>query len=59
MNLLLHELTFVSDLGMDDEEEEAVPLPNVNSAILKKVRRNILREKECFEAQIEELCALT
>ena len=26
------------DLGMDDEEEEAVPLPNVNSAILKKVK---------------------
>ena len=27
----------VSDLGMDEDEEEAVPLPNVNSAILKKV----------------------
>ena len=25
------------DLGMDDDEEEAVPLPNVNAAILKKV----------------------
>ena len=31
---------FNVDLGMDDEEEEAVPLPNVNSAILKKVRNN-------------------
>ena len=29
-----------ADLGMDDDEEEAVPLPNVNSAILKKVHRN-------------------
>ena len=27
----------ISDLGMDEDEEEAVPLPNVNSAILKKV----------------------
>ena len=25
------------DLGMDEDEEEAVPLPNVNAAILKKV----------------------
>ena len=33
-------MTFLSvclDLGMDDDEEEAVPLPNVNAAILKKV----------------------
>jgi len=25
------------DLGMDEDEEEPVPLPNVNAAILKKV----------------------
>ena len=32
--------TMLEDLGMDEEEEEIVPLPNVNAAILKKV--NIL-----------------
>ena len=26
-----------SDLGMEEDDEEAVPLPNVNAAILKKV----------------------
>ena len=31
---ILHSLL---DLGMDDDEEEVVPLPNVNAAILKKV----------------------
>jgi len=25
------------DLGMDDEDDEPVPLPNVNSVIMKKV----------------------
>ncbi len=30
---------FSSDLGMDDEgDDDPVPLPNVNAAILKKVR---------------------
>ena len=29
--------TMLEDLGMEEEEDEAVPLPNVNAAILKKV----------------------
>ena len=30
-------LLAVTDLGMDDEDDEPVPLPNVNSVIMKKV----------------------
>ncbi|RWS07785.1 S-phase kinase-associated protein 1-like protein [Dinothrombium tinctorium] len=29
--------TMLEDLGMDEDDDEAVPLPNVNSTILKKV----------------------
>jgi len=29
--------TMLEDLGMDEEDDEAIPLPNVNAAILKKV----------------------
>ena len=35
--LILIGLYFPSDLGMDEDDDEAVPLPNVNAAILKKV----------------------
>ena len=31
--------TMLEDLGMEEEEDEAVPLPNVNAAILKKVNK--------------------
>ena len=27
----------LTDLGMDDDDDEPVPLPNVNGAIMKKV----------------------
>ncbi|XP_030835539.1 S-phase kinase-associated protein 1 [Strongylocentrotus purpuratus] len=29
--------TMLEDLGMDEEDDDAIPLPNVNSTILKKV----------------------
>ena len=29
--------TMLEDLGMDEDDEEVVPLPNVNAAIMKKV----------------------
>ncbi|KAK3735676.1 hypothetical protein QZH41_011996, partial [Actinostola sp. cb2023] len=29
--------TMLEDLGMDEDDDDAVPLPNVNAAILKKV----------------------
>ncbi|KAF6030591.1 SKP1 [Bugula neritina] len=29
--------TMLEDLGVDDDEDEPIPLPNVNAAILKKV----------------------
>ena len=32
--------TMLEDLGMDEEDDEAIPLPNVNAAILK-VRREV------------------
>merc|ERR1712117_59249 len=31
--------TMLEDLGVDEDEEELVPLPNVNAAILKKEKR--------------------
>ena len=30
--------TMIEDLGMDEDDDEPVPLPNVNGAIMKKVR---------------------
>lgn len=42
---------FCSDLGMDDEgDDDPVPLPNVNAAILKKVRL-----VNCYRASIQVL----
>ena len=32
-----YSVIFIVDLGMEEDEEEAIPLPNVNAAILKKV----------------------
>ena len=29
--------TMIEDLGMDEDDDEPVPLPNVNGAIMKKV----------------------
>ena len=47
------------DLGMDDEDEEPVPLPNVNSVIMKKVlcksfvyRKAIFRGLQIFAVTI-------
>lgn len=41
--LLFNTCVEPSDLGMDDEgDDDPVPLPNVNAAILKKVRRQRL-----------------
>ena len=31
----------MTDLGMDEDDDEPVPLPNVNAAILKKVLSEI------------------
>ena len=37
--------TMLEDLGMDEGEDEIVPLPNVNAAILKKVQ-NLIRSSD-------------
>lgn len=49
--------TMLEDLGMD-EEEDVIPLPNVNSAILKKVKiflrwmMNLMIEIRLFNGQL-------
>lgn len=40
--------TMLEDLGMEDNEEETIPLPNVNSAILKKVLVWATHHKVCI-----------
>lgn len=41
-----HFFVCVSDLGMDDEgDDDPVPLPNVNAAILKKVHHMLFELK--------------
>ena len=31
----------IEDLGLDEEDDEPVPLPNVNGAIMRKVMINV------------------
>lgn len=38
--------TMLEDLGMDEDDDEAVPLPNVNAAILKKVIKWATQHKD-------------
>ena len=41
--------TMLEDLGMDDEgDDDPVPLPNVNAAILKKVREQTTHKYICI-----------
>ena len=42
--------TMLEDLGMEEEEDEAVPLPNVNAAILKKVKNFTEPALFCFSS---------
>ena len=42
------------DLGMDEDDEDPVPLPNVNAAILKKVRNQGLRKSASKAACCQE-----
>ena len=39
--------TMLEDLGMDDGDDDPVPLPNVNAAILKKVREQTIHINKC------------
>lgn len=54
--------TMLEDLGMDDEDEEVVPLPNVTSTILKKVIQWATNHKDvrslCFLACVASMCIL-
>ena len=38
-----HSTYIITDLGMNDEDDEAVPLPNVSGAIMKKVSEQSVR----------------
>ena len=43
--------TMLEDLGMDDEDEEVVPLPTVSSTILRKVIQWATNHKDVSPAQ--------
>ena len=40
--------TSITDLGMDEDDDEPVPLPNVYAAILKKVMLTVQQSPGCL-----------
>lgn len=44
--------TMLEDLGVDEDEDEAIPLPNVNAAILKKVIQWCTYHKVNYSAKL-------
>ena len=48
--------TMLEDLGLEEDEEDNVPLPNVNSAILRKVITWATHHKEFIITSSISLC---